>query len=114
MASDMEAELGRLFENYHKLTSMQTALAEMGHSQPPTPLATDDTEANSIINGTAKQKISRAINMRFYWIRDRIRKNNFHIYWEEDKKNLVDYVTKHHSMLYHRTMRPRYLKATKK
>ena len=82
MASATEAELGGLFENFQKATYTRTALAEMGHLQPPTPMATDNTSANSIVNGTEKQKISRAIDMRFYWVRDRIRQNYFHIFWE--------------------------------
>ena len=93
---------------------MRTSLADMGYQQPPTPVATYNTAANSIVNGMAKQKISRAINMRFYWVRDIIRQNHFHIFWEEEKKNLVDYVTKHQPIWHHRTMRPRYVKATKK
>ena len=52
MASAIEAELGGLFENFQKSTSMRTALAEMGHLQSPTPVATDNTAANSIVNGT--------------------------------------------------------------
>ena len=36
---------------------MRTALADMGHQQPPTPVETDNTTANRIVNGTAKQKI---------------------------------------------------------
>ena len=50
MASATEAELGGLFENCQKSTSMQTALADMGHQQPPTPVATDNTEENRIVN----------------------------------------------------------------
>ena len=56
MESATEAELGGLLENFQKSTSMRTALSEMGHQQPPTPVAMDNTEANSIVNGTAKQK----------------------------------------------------------
>ena len=52
--------------------------------------------------------------MIFHWVRDRIRQNHFHIFWEEGKKNLADYVTKHHLIWHHRAMRPRYVKATKK
>ena len=51
--------------------------------------------------------------MRFYWVRYRIRQYHFHIFWEEGKKNLADYVTEHHPIWYHRAMRPRYIKATK-
>ena len=93
MASATEAELGGLFEIFQKSTSMRTALADMGHLKPPTPVATDNTVANSIVNGTEKQKTSRAIDMIFYWVRDRFRQNNFHILWEEGKKNLAEYVT---------------------
>ena len=52
--------------------------------------------------------------MRFYWVRDRIRKDNFHIFRKEGKKNLGDYVKKHHPIWHHIKMRPRNLKATKK
>ena len=86
----------------------------MGHLQPPTPVAMDNTAANSIVNGTAKQKRSRAIDMIFYWVRDRIPQNHFHIFWEEGKKNLADYVIKHHPIWHHIVMRPRYVKATEK
>ena len=58
MASATEAELGGLFEKCHKATSMKTSLVDMGHIQPPTPVATDNTAANSIFKRTAKQKIS--------------------------------------------------------
>ena len=68
----------------------------MRHSQPPTPVAMDNTAANIIVNRTAKQKISKEIYMRFYGVRKKIHNNSFHILWEEIKKNLSYYVTKHH------------------
>ena len=52
--------------------------------------------------------------MRFYWVRDRIQQNHFHVLWEEGKKNLAYYATKHHPIWHHRKMRPRYVKETKK
>ena len=52
--------------------------------------------------------------MRFYWVIDRIQENHFHVFWQEVKKNLAYYVTKHHLIWYHRAMRPRYVKSTKK
>ena len=56
IASATEAELVGLFKNSQKATSKRTALAYMGHQQPPTPVATDNKEANIIFNGKAKQK----------------------------------------------------------
>ena len=84
MESSTEAELGGLFENFQKSTSTRTALAKMVHPQPPTLVATENTAAKIIINGTEKK--SRSIDMRFYWFRDRIKQNYFHILWEEGKK----------------------------
>ena len=52
MASVTEAELGGLFENCQKDTYMRTSLAGMFHLQPPKPMATDNTAANRIVNGT--------------------------------------------------------------
>ena len=51
-----EAELGGFVENFQKGTSILTFLAEMGHPQPPTPVATYNTESHSTVNGTAKQE----------------------------------------------------------
>ena len=72
MESATKAELVGLFEKCQKKTSMRTPLAYMGHLKQPTPMATDNTASNSIVNGTEKQKISQAIDMRFYRVRDRI------------------------------------------
>ena len=51
--------------------------------------------------------------MRFYWMRDRVRQHQFHIYWRRgvDGKffNLADYPTKHHPTSHHRAMRPTYV-----
>ena len=53
MASSTEAELGGLFENCQKLTSMRNALVEMGHSQPQKPVETENAASNRIVNGPA-------------------------------------------------------------
>ena len=47
--------------------------------------------------------------MRFYWIQDRIKQNQFHVYWKPGKTNLADYLTKHHTAKHHQTMRPLFL-----
>ena len=41
---------------------MRTALSEMGHSKTPTSVATDNTEANSIFNGTENKKVKSNIH----------------------------------------------------
>ena len=56
MSSVTESELGRLFENTQKATSMRTALAEMSHQQPTTLVAIDNTVTNRTVTGTEKKK----------------------------------------------------------
>ena len=51
--------------------------------------------------------------MRYYWVRDIIRQNHFHIIWEESKNNLAEYVIKYHPIWNHKTIRPRYVKTKK-
>ena len=58
MVSSTETELGGSSENFKKAIAMIMDLAKMVHQEPPTPVATENIAANSIVNGMAK-KISR-------------------------------------------------------
>ena len=80
----------------------------MGHPQPPTPIQRDNLCAAGILNNTVKQKRSKAIDMRFYWVQDRIKQNQFIVHWQKGSENLADYFTKHHSPSHHRRMRSQY------
>mmetsp|Transcript_23147 Transcript_23147/g.33167 ORF Transcript_23147/g.33167 Transcript_23147/m.33167 type:complete len:88 (+) Transcript_23147:341-604(+) len=65
LSSATKAELAVLFHNGKEAYPMQIALKEMGHPQPPTPIATDNTIAVGITNDNVKQKRSKAIDMNF-------------------------------------------------
>ena len=58
------------------------------------------------MNETVKQKRSKAMDMRYYWVQDRIRQKQLHIYWAPGKTNQADYQTKHHSSAHHQRERP--------
>ena len=87
MSSAAEAELGALFHNGKAAAPIRAALEELGHEQPPTPLQTDNTTAIGIASDNIKQKRSKAMDMRFYWVRDRVRQGQFQIYWKPGKAN---------------------------
>jgi hypothetical protein len=73
VASATEAEVGTLFYNAQKACPLRNTLKFLGHKQPPTPIQTDDEVADGIIiNDRVKQRRSKAIDMRFYWVRDRV------------------------------------------
>jgi hypothetical protein len=109
VSSAAEAEFGALFYNGKEATWLRTTLADMGHPQPPTPIHTDNSCAAGIANNTVKQRRSKAIDMRFYWIKDRVAQNMFIVHWRQGSDNLADYFTKHHPPAHHRLMRSRYL-----
>jgi hypothetical protein len=66
LSSASEAELATLFYNGKEGAPLRITLEELGHPQPPTPMMVTD---NSTANESVKQKRSKAMDMRFYWIR---------------------------------------------
>ena len=78
--------------------------------QAPAPAKAGSTAANGIINGAAKQQRSKAIDMRFYWLKDRVEQGQFKIFWEPGGGNWAGYFTKHHPPSHHIKVRPAYLK----
>ena len=85
------------------------ALIEMGHAQSPTPEVTDSTTGDMMFNDNTRQRRSRSIDMRFHWVRDRVRQGQLLVYWMYGEHNLSDYFTKHHPTIHHRSQRSIYL-----
>jgi hypothetical protein len=54
MSSAAEAEIGAVFINAKEGAVLRTALEELGHKQPPTPMKTYNTTATGYNNGTLK------------------------------------------------------------
>ena len=111
MSSAAEAELGALYINSREAIPQRHLLEEMGHPQPPTPIQIDNTTALGVVTNTIQPKRTKAMDMRFHWLRDRENQGQFRTYWREGKTNLGDYVTKHHAAIHHRTVRSLYLTA---
>jgi hypothetical protein len=44
-------------------------------------METDNTTATGYSNGTIKQKLTKAMDMHFYWIKDRVKQGQFNVYW---------------------------------
>ena len=84
----METEVAATSYNAKEAHPFRVTLAEMGHPQPPTPMEVDNETAIGYLKSTMKQKRSKAIDMIFYWVRDRVNQN--------------------HSPAHHQTMRPKH------
>eukprot|EP00804_Cyclotella_cryptica_P005837 CCRYP_000123-RA/>CCRYP_000123-RA protein AED:0.35 eAED:0.34 QI:0/0/0/1/0/0/3/0/533 len=107
MSSAAEAELGALYINACKAVEERQILEEMGHPQPPTPIQTDNSTAEGIINARVQPKHTKAMDMRYHWLRDRaVNQNQFRFYWRPGTLNWADYFTKHHPPAHHRHVRP--------
>ena len=112
LGSAAEAEIGATYINAQESVPIRTTLEEMGHPQPPTPIQVDNTTAVGFANHTIKQKRSKAIDMRYYWLQDRASQGQFIIYWGPGSTNLADYHTKYHSAEHHRQVRTTLLHPT--
>jgi hypothetical protein len=105
VASAAESEVGACFDNAQSGAPLRITLAELGHTQPPTPLRTNNSTAFGILNETIKQKRSKAMDMRYHWLTDRVSQKKIDVYWRPGRENLGDYHTKHHSTQHHKDMR---------
>jgi hypothetical protein len=109
VSSAAEAEVAALFHNAQEACPLIQTLKELGFPQPATSIQTDNACANGIMNDSVKQKRSKAMDMRYYWMRDRVRQKQFRIHWEPGTENKADYFTKHHPPAHHKTIRSTYM-----
>ena len=109
MSSATEAELAGLYIMAREAVYIRIILEELGHKQPPTPLQTDNSMAEAVTNGKVQPKRTKAMDMRFHWLRDRECQQQFRIYWRPGKLNYADYWTKHHPTKHHQQMRNEFI-----
>jgi hypothetical protein len=109
MSSATKAELAALYIMALGGSLHLFVLEEMGHTQPPTPLQTDNAMVEGVVNGKVQPKQTKAMDMCFHWLRDRERQKQFLIYWRPGKVNYADYWTKHHAGTHHQNMRKEFL-----
>ena len=109
MASATEAELAALFITAREAVYIRIILMELGHKQPATPLQTDNAMAEAVTNGKVQPKRTKAMDMRFHWLRDRECQAQFRIYWRPGHSNYADYWTKHHPAKHHQHIRREFI-----
>jgi hypothetical protein len=73
-------------------------------------MQTDNSTAEGIINKKVQPKRTKAMDMRFHWLRDRgVNQKQFRLYWRPGPLNYAGYWMKHHPPAHHRNMRPEFL-----
>jgi hypothetical protein len=81
----------------------------MGHPQPKTPVHYNNATAVGMANNMIKQQHLQSIEMRFFWIGDKIAQEMYALKWHPGQKNLANYQSKPHIGLHHTAVRPWYL-----
>ena len=109
MASADEAEYGTIFVNAQTAVPICTTLTEMGWKQVPTAIQVKNSTAVGIATKEFLKNKSKAMDMRFYWINDRIKQGKFRVFWRPGPENLGGYHSKHHPPENHIAVRPKYL-----
>ena len=111
MSSAAEAETGGIYMGGKVACPLRIAAIELGHPQPPdgSPFKTDNSTAHGILTSNMRQKLSKAFDMKFYWMKDRISQKQFDLIWAKGILNKADYFTKHHPPWHHKKMRYKYL-----
>ena len=107
-----EAELGALYINCREAIPAQHLLEAMGHHQPPTQMQTDNSTKLGVDTNKIQPKRTKAMDMRFHWLRFRANQRKFQTYSREGPTNKGDYVTKHHAASHHKNNRSDYLTPT--
>ena len=78
------------------MVPMRQTLIEMGWPQPPTPIQTDNTTAEGVVNNTIVAKKLNSMDLRLHWLRCREAQKQFRFYWDKGPNNWGDYHTKQH------------------
>ena len=68
MSSASEAELAALYIAAKECVYIRMVLKEIGHSQPATPIQTDNLIAEGVVNNKIQPKRMKAMDMLLYWL----------------------------------------------
>ena len=91
MTPATESELAALYIMVNEAVYIIIIYEEMGYEQPPTPLQTDNAMVDAVCNGRIQPKRTKAMDMRFHWLRDRECQKQFRIYWRPGKLYYAGY-----------------------
>jgi hypothetical protein len=102
VASTCEAKWAAIFKTCREMVETRQLAEDLGHPQPPTIVTTDNL---CVSNNTLKPNRSKAMDMRFYWVKDQ-----FIIRWAPGLDNFADFFTKLHPDKHHQLMRQYFVK----
>ena len=111
VGSASESEVAALFYNCKAAVPLRIALQEMGHQQPSTPVITDNSTAEGLINRTMVPKKAKSYDLRFNWLKCREAQKQFSLIWKKGKLNRADFHTKNHPIHTYKQERSKFVLA---
>ena len=81
LSSATEAGVGATFYGCQDAVPLHNTLADLGYVQGETLIITDNECCESILNNTVKKRWSKAMDMRFYWVKCRTAQVQFKVLW---------------------------------
>jgi hypothetical protein len=109
-SSAAEAEYAALFVNGQHGIWLRTILSALGYPQiQPTLMICDNECAVGIANDSVKMRRSKAIDMRYHWVKDRVKNGEFSISWLSGSDNYADFFTKALPVHLHQSLKARYV-----
>ena len=103
-----EAEYAGVFCNGQVGVDGRNILRSLGHPQPPTAIYCDNECAIGLAEQTMRTKKSKSIDMRFDWIQDRVRQQQFQVIFVPGILNRADFFTKALPVHVHQEVAPYY------
>lgn len=102
-----ETEYATAYTNAQVGEAIRQNLNDFGCKQNPTPIIYDNIVTGHMANQTCKLRRSKAIAMRYHWLRDRVQMGHFIMVWRPGAINLADYLSKAHPVSHFRATHPR-------
>jgi hypothetical protein len=81
-------------------------LEELGHPQPKTQVHCANATAAEIANNTVKRQRLQSMEMRYFWVCDKIAQDAYSVKWQTGQENLADYQSNHHLGPHHQAVHP--------
>ena len=81
MSSAIEAELGALYISAKFVALAQQMIKELGHTQPPMPIQTDNSTTFGVITNKMIPKPTKAFDMYDNWLHNQKQQQQFCFYW---------------------------------
>jgi hypothetical protein len=94
VASVVEAELAAAFQAAQRAAYHRLMLQDFGYPQPSTLLRVDNTVALGLAAGKLNAKRAKSMDMRFFWLSDRVAQGHFNVTHVAGIYNIADHFTK--------------------